>query len=201
MKRLRAVGRIVAVVSLSAVAGCQQDPELPPLDIDEVRAVAGFDGLVRQVDTGQPSSGTYPPQGPCSVLTDDGAAFGDTWTSFRSVSDGGDIPSRSLSADTATVPPRAAVTQDVIGYPDVEAAQTVFARRVAAIAECVRSDVPFHGGELSRPDADTAVLINDGYALVFTARSAVLVDVSVFALPDAAQVAIEISRTIADRIA
>ncbi|KUH85781.1 hypothetical protein AU186_23965 [Mycobacterium sp. GA-1999] len=181
-----------------------------PLSLEQVKEISGLDKFSREVDTDQPVADDYTPEGPCREMADQRTAFGANWTSFRSVADSADLPTGGrrprnpgATGDGATpliVPVMATVVQNVVVYPDDSAARETFDRRVAAMKKCVELNLPHLGGMISQPSRDKVVLVNDGFVTVSLVKSAVVVDVSVVALPDAERVASEISQAIVERV-
>ena len=199
--------RAVLVLSLGlalVLAGCQRpvsgQPEPSsfadtlPLGLAQVREISGRDGLVRDVDTDRPVADGYIQDGPCRAVADQSRAYGEDWTAFRSVADAVDLD------DGAAPGLQAVVAQHVVGYPEVAAARAVFERRFQEARACAELDIPGIGGTVTRLDDETAVWADDGLATVYAIKSAVLVDVSVVALPDEERIATDISRAILDRI-
>ena len=165
-----------------------------PLSIAQVREISGFDRLERESDSDEPVADTYTPEGPCREAADQVVAFGDDWTVFRSVADGGDLyADRQLS-------PMVVVAQNVVGYPSEASAGEVFDRRLKDVRECAALDLPGLGGDVERLDDNTVRWSADGMTTVYAIESDVLVDASVVALPDADRIASEVVAAVLDRI-
>lgn len=164
-----------------------------PLTVAEVRTASGLPGFTRVLDDDQAVPDGVTPSGPCRALFDSAAAFGDNRIEFRTVADEADL-------DTGgPLPLIASVGQTVVVYPSEDAARQTFVRRAAQLGQCSELDLPYLGGTISQPEPDTTVYRNGEWTLVSTIDSAVLVDVSVGALPESERIATEISRAIVER--
>lgn len=164
-----------------------------PLSLERVEQISGFDRFTREIDSDLPTPSSYLPDGPCRAMADQRIAFGDTWTGFRSVADSAELTGGPLS-------PVVSVTQNLVAYPDDAAAREVFDRHADDMAACAELNLPGLDGTVTHPDSETAVWVNDGMAIMFTIKSAIFIEASAVALPDAERIAFEISRAIIERI-
>lgn len=175
--------------------GAAMDPvELIPLSTEEVRRIADFEGLVRDVILDHPATDDYAPEGPCRAVGDQHIAFGGRWSEFLSVADAGDRDSGGL------LPSAVSVVQTVVVYSDDSEAQEVFDGRAADLAECARLGLPGLAGMTTRKDASGTVMVADGLTSITALESAILFEVAVVGLPDSERIAAEISHAMRERI-
>ncbi|MGU3653942.1 sensor domain-containing protein [Mycolicibacterium sp. A43C] len=195
---------IVLLCCAAVVTACQQAVDGQPiarsaadvsiLSQSVVEELSGIEDLSREVDTDQPISDTYLADGACRGVADQRAAFGNAWTSFRSVADTVPIrPDMPLAAMVSLV-------QNVVVYPDGAAARTVFDSYVPLMVQCADSGTLGLEGNVERRDDGTAVWVTEGMASVFAIEGSILVGTSAVAVPDAERVAIKMTRAILDRI-
>lgn len=195
---------ILACCASVVVAGCQRSVdgasapaagfESLPLTVQDVREISGFDGFARVADDDRIVPDTATPEGPCRALFDQGVAFGDNRVDIRTVEDEGDLD----AGDPA--PLITSAIQTVVTYADSDRARDAFDRRLANMTDCAALRLDFMDGVVSQPDPTTVAYVHDEWALVSAVRSSVVVDVSVTVLPDAEQIASEMTARILDRI-
>ncbi|WP_421844151.1 sensor domain-containing protein [Mycobacterium sp.] len=206
-ERVSAIRRAVAIlgccVAMSACGATRTEPvssgsiDSLTVSVDDVRRIAGFDGLWSKPGSEQRSPRHFDSDAPapCRAVFGRAVAFGSDWAQFRSVTYDG-----TTNTGPGQLHLMAVVGQAVGIYPSEHAARNAFDRLIPPLTACSKLNVKHYDFTINNLDSSTVALNSDLWNVMYRVQSSVLIDVSVLGIQNSEQTAHNVLGAISDRL-